>query len=159
MCALYISVILTAIIFMFSHQASALNINVKAKVVMPSCTVNNGNIIEVDFGDSVAIPFINGVNYRAAVPYTIQCNASAPNVLKLQIEGSGATFNTDALQTSENGLGIIFFRDGQPLAINTKFDVNYTALPTFEAAPIKASGARLNAGTFTAGATLTIYYN
>lgn len=154
-----LSAILVGISLMFSHQASALDIIVNAKVVVPPCTVNNGNVIEVDFGDSVVIPLINGANYRTTIPYSIQCDASAPNALKLQIEGNGATFNSDALQTSEKGLGIIFFQDGQSLAINRKLNVSYTSLPIFEAAPIKEKNEKLNAGEFTAAATLAIYYN
>lgn len=156
---IYLSSVLTAITLMFSQQANALDITVQAKVVVPPCVVNDGNIIHVDFGDSVVIPSINGVNYRATIPYTIKCDASAPNALKLQIKGSSTTFNADALQTSEKGLGIIFFQDGQPLAINSKLDVSYNALPTFEAAPVKESGVKLVAGAFTAAATLAIYYN
>lgn len=143
----------------FSCHTYALEITVKAQVVTPPCIVNNNNIIDVDFGDAVYISKIDGQNYRIPVPYTIQCDASAPNALKLQIKGSGASFNSDALQTSQNELGVIFFQNGQPLALNSKIDVSYLALPAFEAAPIKAAGAQLTTGDFTAGATLAIYYN
>lgn len=155
----FLCVLFLMINLMLSYQAQALNITVTAKVVVPPCVVNNGNVISVDFGDAILIPQINGQNYRTTIPYTIQCDVSAPDALKLQIRGSGATFNSDALETSQSGLGIVFYQDGQPLALNDKLDVSYSALPTFEAAPVKEMGTKLLGGAFTAGATLAIYYN
>lgn len=156
---IYLSAILTTLSLFFSHQANALDINVTAKVLVPPCIVNNGNAVSVDFGNAVIIPKIDGQNYKTTIPYTIQCDTSAPDALKLQIRGGGTTFDADALQTSQNGLGIIFYQNGQPLALNKKIDVSYLALPVFEASPIKQAGAKLVGGAFTAGATLAIYYD
>ncbi len=41
----------------------------------PPCTIDAGNTIEVDFGD-VGVKRVDGVKYRKAVPYTINCGAA-----------------------------------------------------------------------------------
>ena len=156
--AIFQSIIFTLINFLAIFHANALDITVTAKIVMPPCVVNNGNVIDIDFGDSVIIPDIDGQNYRTTIPYTIQCDATVPNTIKLHVEGVGTSFNTDALQTSQTGLGLIFFQNGTPLSLNTPINVNRAALPTIEVAPIKQVGVKLVGGVFTAGATLKITY-
>ncbi|AUG06096.1 fimbrial protein [Pseudomonas sp. S09G 359] len=124
----------------------------------PPCTIDSGRNIEVDFGD-VGTKRVDGVKYRRAVGYTINCGTSPlPWLLKLSINGTATTFDGAALQTSAPDLGIQLLQNNVPFLLNTPLDITITAPPTLEVVPVKRPGAVLAPARFTAVATLLAEY-
>ncbi|ALX93548.1 hypothetical protein AV650_08220 [Serratia fonticola] len=68
------------------------------------CTINNGDPIEVDFGDNLVIRNLDGVRYRKPVPYQIDCSAAGS--VRMSIQGTATRFDGAAIQSSIAGLGI-----------------------------------------------------
>lgn len=132
-------------------------VTVKVEVVAPPpCTVNDNRPIEVEFGD-VMTTRVDGVNYRMPVNYTLSCDASANNAMKLQVQGTSA-FDGQALQTSVAGLGIRLQHGTTTLAVNDWLNFSYPDQPELWATPIMQAGVTLPAGEFTAGASLRVDY-
>lgn len=124
----------------------------------PPCTIDSGRNIEVDFGD-VGTKRVDGVKYRRAVGYTINCGTSPlPWLLKLSINGTATTFDGAALQTTAPDLGIRLLQNNVPFLLNTPLDITITAPPTLEVVPVKRPGAVLAPARFTAVATLLAEY-
>ncbi len=124
----------------------------------PPCTIDSGRNIEVDFGD-VGTKRVDGVKYRRAVGYTINCGTSPlPWLLKLSINGTATTFDGSALQTTAPDLGIRLLQNNVPFLLNTPLDITITAPPTLEVVPVKRPGAVLAPARFTAVATLLAEY-
>ncbi|HIE1061104.1 TPA: fimbrial protein [Serratia marcescens] len=125
----------------------------------PPCSVNNDRAIEVDFGD-VMTTRIDGTAYQMPVAYTLSCTAGVPNTMKLQVQGTGASFDSKVLKTNKTGLGVKLQQgtNKSALAINTWLNFTYPNKPALWAVPVKQSGATLNGGEFTATATLRVDY-
>ncbi|HGM5966642.1 TPA: fimbrial protein [Serratia marcescens] len=138
---------------------SATNITVSVTVLAPLPCVFDGNKpIEVNFGDEVLTTRIDGSNYRMPVVYLLTCSGQGKNAMKLQIAGSGASFNSQLLQTNVNGLGIALLRNGTRIPLNSWQNFTYPSLPTLEAVPVRQAGVELPAGEFNASATLRADY-
>lgn len=132
-------------------------VTVKVEVVAPpQCIVNDNRPIEVEFGD-VMTTRIDGVNYRVPVNYTLSCDVSANNSMKMQVQGTAA-FDGQALQTSVDGLGIRLQNGTSTLAVNDWLNFNYQDQPELWATPVMQAGVALPAGEFTAGASLRVDY-
>jgi type 1 fimbria pilin len=140
-----------------SAQAQTL-IVVNVTVLASSCNINGGRSINVDFGDDVVTTQIDGKNYRQQVVYSLTCSGLSNNSLKLQIQGSTASFDNQLLQTSNDGLGIAIFSDNQRLSVNQWLSFTYPNIPVLEVIPMKLPGAKLKGGAFTAGATMKVDY-
>lgn len=120
----------------------------------PPCTINSGNIIEVDFKD-VGVSKVNGVNYLKPVNYTITCSAGTlPWEMLLTVRGVATSFESSAIQSSVADLGIQILQNGEPLALNTLLLINPTTPPVLEAVPTKRPGVLLGPGEFSSSATL-----
>ncbi|RZF11029.1 hypothetical protein B7L32_23015 [Serratia marcescens] len=125
----------------------------------PPCEINNGNLIDVDFGSKVGIGQVNGVNYKQGVAYTITCAPGAPAwSLGLSFNGTETAFDSAAVQTDKNGLGIRLLHNGIPFTMNTRLPINAGALPILEAVPVKDPAVMLTDGAFEATATLLADY-
>lgn len=127
----------------------------------PGCTVSDkGGRINVRFAQNIAVNRIDGERYRQAVPYQIECpGASDHNIawhMRLTLKGTPASFDTTALKTSENDLGIKVLLGGTALAPNEprEIDVRASTPPLLEAVPVKLTGATLPSTEFTASALL-----
>ncbi|KGE64410.1 MULTISPECIES: fimbrial protein [Pseudomonas] len=124
----------------------------------PPCTIDAGNTIEVDFGD-VGVKRVDGVKYRKAVPYTINCGAATlPWALKLSVNGTPTAFDGAAVQTNVPALGIRLFQNNVPFPLNTPMDIVLSSPPRLEVVPIKQPGATLPPAPFSAVATLLAEY-
>lgn len=130
-------------------------------LIIPSpCTINDGNQVDVDFGDRMGISKVDGVNYRQRLNYQITCDpalGSSP-ALTLSLTGGAAGFDNEALQTDKTGLGIRFYQNDTPLPPNSTLKINLSNPPILEAVPIKQAGATLTEGAFEAWATLRADY-
>ncbi len=120
------------------------------------CSINNDQLIEVDFGDGVIIRNINGVRYSKPVPYQIVC--SAPGTVRLSVNGTPTHFDGAAIQTDAPGLGIHLTQAGQPFTLNTPIAVDPSNPPTLLAVLVSDPVQPPSPGAFTAGATLLAEY-
>ena len=125
----------------------------------PPCSVNNGEIIEVNF-QRVGIGKVDGINYRQVVNYRIGCamGIGAPQVT-LAVSGNRTTFDQAAVKTTKEHLGIRLLYNGQPFILDKPILVDPKHLPLLEVVPVKEPGAgALIEGAFEATATLQAQY-
>nr|WP_181375134.1 fimbrial protein [Pectobacterium carotovorum]ALG88629.1 Putative minor fimbrial subunit StfF [Pectobacterium carotovorum] len=126
----------------------------------PLCTINDGNQVDVDFGDRMGINKVDGVNYRQRLNYQITCDKAAGGslALTLSLSGNVAEFDREALLTDKTSLGIRVYQDGTPFTPNSTVKINLGNPPRLEAVPIKQAGVTLTEGAFKAWATLRADY-
>ncbi|WP_411749728.1 fimbrial protein [Serratia marcescens] len=129
-------------------------------ITPPQCTINDGNRIDVDFGDRLGINKVDGVNYRQPVNYQVSCdnNNSTGFSLMLSLSGTPTDFDADALQTSKAGLGVRMYQNNKPFTPNTELVITQNNPPALEVVPVKKMGAVLDKGSFEAWATLKAEY-
>lgn len=145
-------------------QAVAANfgqVTVKVKVAGPTCHINRGNPINVDFGSSIIINQLDGVQYRQPLSFTLECSRLTSNTMRLRFSGSGAAFDTTLLATDKSGLGIRLLQgsgSGSSLALEDWFSFTYPSLPILQAVPVKQSGVSIDAGEFSGTATLVMEF-
>ncbi|PAA97323.1 fimbrial protein [Serratia fonticola] len=124
------------------------------------CTINNGDPIEVDFGDSVIIRNIDGVRYAKPIPYHIDCPTAGQ--VRLSIRGESGSFDVSTLQTSLPGLGLrIKLSNGTSFPVGSGAfytGINVQSPPQLTAVPIVNPAQPPVPGAFTARATLLAEY-
>lgn len=158
---------LSLLSLLFSLPAQSVEVNFTGTLIdNPPCTVNNAEAIDVPFGE-VGITKIDGVNYAQSFTLTLNCEASlgGETALYLEYDGMSANdFDKDALQASREGLGIRLYRSsGSALfPINSGYAMTMTGGGSTSlglyAVPVKAAGANLLEGDFTATATFELQY-
>ncbi|HDG9775440.1 TPA: fimbrial protein [Raoultella planticola] len=137
---------------------STATITVKVAVVAPPpCVINGDQPIEVDFGE-VLTTRVDGYNYMREVPYSVQCTGATSNDMVLQIQGMGAGFGINVLDTNKDNLGIALLNNGSPQRLNSDIKFTYPHLPVLKVVPIKSPNSTLKAGAFSAGATMKVGY-
>ncbi|MFO3759107.1 fimbrial protein [Klebsiella aerogenes] len=126
----------------------------------PPCSINDNNLIEVDFGERVGIKKVDGVNYRQPLNYQIKCDGSGNLnwTLSLSLNGSVSAFDINALQTNKANLGIRIYLDDKPLAPGSSVSIDVANPPRLEAVPVKKMGTVLTEGEFESWATLRAEY-
>lgn len=126
----------------------------------PPCTINDGNRVDVNFGERVGINKVDGVNYRQPVNYQITCGKSAGRswALMLSLNGNAAGFDKEALLTDKSTLGIRVYQNDKPFTPNSTLKIDPGSPPRLEAVPVKQVGATLTEGAFEAWATLRADY-
>jgi type 1 fimbria pilin len=139
-------------------STSASNINVSVEILAPSCTINNGDIIEVDFGDELLSTRLDGINYSKDITANFQCNSATPEEIYLKIEGDEWVKDGHFLKTSKVDLAIQFRVNSTHQPINKRITIDPSKPFTLQVAPIFIGEKRLSAGSFTATGTLAIYY-
>ncbi|MDH0731316.1 pilus assembly protein [Pseudomonas sichuanensis] len=127
----------------------------------PGCAVSDkGGRINVRFAQNIAVNRIDGERYRQTIPYQIDCpDASNTKITwhtRLTLKGTDAPFDTTALKTSVDDLGIKVLLGGTALIPNEprEIDVGPSTPPVLEAVPVKRAGAALPSTEFTASALL-----
>lgn len=126
----------------------------------PPCTINDGERIDVDFGDRVGIKKVDGVNYRQMLNYQIKCDHgnSGNWALTLSLSGNTTDFDKNALKTSKSNLGIRVYQNDKPFMPGTVLSIDLANQPRLEAVPVKKEGSTLTEGAFEAWATLRADY-
>ncbi|WON76480.1 fimbrial protein [Serratia sp. UGAL515B_01] len=139
---------------------------IHGSVTVPqSCTVNAGQVINIDFGD-IDSSLLRRKGQAGAtekrVEAKIRCN-NISNGVKIQLSFKGTNDRNDysALETSNRDIGIRV-KDFNHLTVTPNRDrlpvifdyPNQTGISTFFLAPINTSGRKPNAGRFDATATL-----
>lgn len=135
-------------------------LTVTVTITSAPCEINNNQVIDVDFGNSVLTTEVAKGTYEKAINYTLDCsNADSSKILKMRIEGTGATFDSTVLQTSVPALGIKLKANGNvfPLGSDLAFS-SMASKPALTALLVQQSGSRLPTGDFSAGATMTVSY-
>ncbi|CRY55655.1 minor pili exported protein [Yersinia intermedia] len=125
----------------------------------PSCSINNGGNIDVDFGDRVGVKKVDGVNYLQPLNYQITCDSSASvGMMTLEIVGFPADYDSAAVVTGVTDLAIQIKQDGVPFELNKPILISQFNPPQLEAVPVKRLGATLREGPFEATATLRVVH-
>lgn len=124
----------------------------------PACTIEGGDLIDVNFGEQVGINKVDGKNYRRGFPHKITCEGTGNWALTLSLKGERADFDDHALATDRTDLGIRVYQNDKPFTPNSTLNIDISAPPTLEAVPVKNIGATLTKGTFEAWATLQADY-
>lgn len=124
----------------------------------PSCTLNNNEVIEVQFG-TVGIRQADGRQVVKPLNYNLKCSGSdGGKSLKMQLAGTQG-FAADVLATSIDGLGVRFYRNGEAVTLK-----EWCSLPkpasglVLTASPIADPQAKPAAGDFQASATLLVAF-
>lgn len=149
-------------------SAQAVPVNFQGALVetLP-CTVNDGQLIEVDFGDGIVIRSIDGVRYSQSVYLQIYCPSSLLALQKttISINGTPTSFDSAAIQTDITGLGVHLNLSGQPLPLNSRREVMLSSDPNLPpepvllmVVPVVDPGSPPVPGAFTARATLLAEY-
>jgi type 1 fimbria pilin len=125
-------------------------------VLPPPCTVNNDKPIDIEFGD-VRTDLIDGETYGSQpVPVSISCQSNPSSQLQLKMEGVASPLKDSVLATSVNGLGIRMLCNGNDFALNSPVNVNKGDSFVITAVPYTRDSKALEAGEFTAVATLVV---
>lgn len=121
------------------------------------CIIQGNNTINVPFGD-VQTTRIDGTYKTVDIVYGLNCSNASTNALRMRIHGNEAGFDGALAVPSHPNLGIAFKRDDIAVGVNQWFDFNAQKPPVLQAVPVKRQGGTLQAGTFSAGATLVVDY-
>lgn len=135
-------------------------LTVKVTIIAAPCEINSGKLIDVDFGDEIAVTDVAAGLVEKEINYDLNCsNMDTAKSLKMEIDGDGADFNADVLKTSITDLGVKIEANGADYHLNTalNFD-NADSKPALKAVLVQKPGARLQTGEFTAGATMKVDY-
>ncbi|UTJ49466.1 fimbrial protein [Atlantibacter subterranea] len=127
-------------------------------ITLPVCNLNNGNQINIDFGNGIAVTDVASGTIEKTVDYSLSCTYDNYG-LKMKIIGNGASFNNNLLKTDIAELGITFKADGADYPLNSDFNfATAAAKPVLKAVLTQQAGARLPTGTFSASATMRVEY-
>lgn len=152
---------LSVVMFFYALKAVAntATVQVRVTVIAPlSCVINGNQALLVDFGSDLVTTRVDGSRYIKTLDYTLECKNNSSNAIKMKFQGNATTFNSSALKTEQNDLGIELRANEQPLPINSWLNFTYPNKPLLQAVPVKRTGGILKAGTFSASATLMVAY-
>ncbi len=143
-------------------QGAQANVNLTIRAVIiapPPCVINGGSTLNVPFGNNLHTTRIDGVTYRRDVPYTVSCSPPVySNAMTLELQGTGASFDSGVLSTRKTDLGVKLFVNGADWPLNTPVRFTHPNFPAVQAVPVKRAGSTLTGGTLDASATLVIEY-
>ncbi|MBH1931207.1 fimbrial protein [Serratia rubidaea] len=122
------------------------------------CEINNGGKVDVDFKE-VGVNKVNGVNYEKTMDYKITCGPNATGRdMTLTLIGLQTDYDSAAVKTTVQNLGIRVLQNGTPLTLNKAININPADPPKLTAVPVKKPGTVLEKGDFSATATLQAKY-
>ncbi|EAN8675976.1 fimbrial protein [Salmonella enterica] len=154
-------------------EAVDIAVRVSGNIVIPPCTINKGQPVEIDFGN-IPINEISDLQYRRKKTVSVVCSYYQ-GIPYVKITGSQLnSAGNNVLSTNISNFGIALYQgDGVsvPLRLgNGDNSVGYpvtaglsgTGMPvgefTFTAVPYKVGGGELSVGAFSAGANISITY-
>ncbi|EKP0260218.1 fimbrial protein [Aeromonas sobria] len=126
---------------------------VKAEFEVAPCIINQGQPVDVDFGD-VPIDELGDPTLEQVVGLSVQCSEAKP--LEWKIEGVPDQQDPTQLASSLTDVGFLFSVAGQAVSINTYFPWD----PTSSELRVRptATGVAPGFGGGTATATLLVRY-
>lgn len=124
-----------------------------------SCTVNNDQRIDIDFGSRLGISQIDGTNYRQNINYQITCASgiTTPDMM-MTITATSMTGDATAIQSDKSNLGIRLLQNGTPIVLNQALTFFAANPPILEAVPVTNDKTLLTEGVFTALAAIQVEY-
>ncbi|WP_078062102.1 fimbrial protein [Serratia marcescens] len=147
------------VIFPFTTLAYDIPINISGQITIPACVVNNGEVIDVNFGNDLLTTRVKDGFYSKSVKYSFKCFGSPSNNLRMKITGEPSSFDTRLLKTSNANLGILLSKELSPFPLNQWVYFPYqNDAPLLQAALVSLSGETLSPGAFNGTATLMIDY-
>ncbi|MES3576149.1 fimbrial protein [Enterobacter cloacae] len=125
----------------------------------PPCLINNGDVVDVDFGNDIGVNTVDGKNYLQPINYKITCESGLVNSnVTLTFNAIATTFDHAAVQTSLEGLGIRILIDGTPIEFDKAMVIDPTNPPVLQAVPVNDPEIVLHEGEFNASAMLSAEY-
>lgn len=124
----------------------------------PVCKINNDVASpDIDFGSDVRTDLIDGKAYHAKeLPVKVTCDHKPGGTIQFSVTGTPSDFDSGALKTSIDGLGIKIYNGTDAMDINSWGDINYDEPLNLIAVPIKSKLVNLPGGDFSATATLVM---
>lgn len=128
-------------------------------VGVTQCTINSGNPVEVHFG-KVGIAKIDAGGYVQDIRYTLDCGSvSGNNTVTLMIMATPALWDTQAMTSSVEGLGVHILIDDRPVELNTEIKIDDPAAPPkLRAQLLKDPAVILTGQPFTVAGTMVVEY-
>lgn len=124
-------------------------------VAPPPCQINNDKPTDVAF-DDVVIQLVDGAHFVRTVPVQITCPGTFTGELDFMVKADAASFNSDAIATSNENLALQLIRNGSKMPINSWHAISWRQPIALQVVPIKNAAKSLSAGKFTANATMLI---
>lgn len=129
-------------------------------VTSGGCAINDGNPIEIDFGNVIQKQLSSTINTRNVsryIPY--KCRSTSVNMgIKLSLVADQPSFSSSLIKTSNNALGIKVMREGdQLIPYNNTIRSTLTqgmGGDNFTFSLLKQDGSTPKTGIFTGSATL-----
>lgn len=133
-----------------------------AQIYEPTCKVNNGKTVSVDFGSN-RLQDVNGGNIRKDVEFSIDCpGAEEQQNLSLTLDAIPAVWDLSKIQTSSPGLAISLNLKGSGVSIpvNQPQQVTWGNLKTWQLEAVLHSHPVIipTEGAFNASATIWVRY-
>lgn len=148
-----------------NYNSMPLTVGYTAGQVIPvavTCSINNGQAINVDFGDLESSSLKStgpASTIKKDVTLNYSCSSSLTQDIEITLVGNTASFESTALNSSIADVGVVMMQNGTPIKpygyFNSKL-VNGVGSDTVTFAPIIRSGATNVQGNFTASATLVM---
>ena len=151
------AILLCSIPSVASAYSGFLNVKIHGEVLSRPCTINNGNLITIDFKDVVEKDIDKGI-YIKPIDYSLSCRGVLNPAMKMSIVGIGSSFNNELLRTNFNDLAIEFKYDTSRFALKNKIRYFYKDPPKIYAVLVKKSSSKIPGGEFIANATLKVEY-
>ena len=119
--ALFMTAALLNVTAASGQDSSMAKVTIKLSIVKNTCRINGDRAIKAEFGE---VP-VNKLNLATAnVPITIACDDKPQGTLSMELKGTESAFDTHALQTDRQGLGITFTSaKSESVDLNTFYDV------------------------------------
>lgn len=154
-----IMLFLLSIAFPSSAKDNETKVLIKGNLLTPPpCKVNDGNMIEVNFG-TVPTKTIQGYDQKREINYQISCEENLNNwSMYLWIDGNKSSFDNNGLRTNINNLAIKFMMGSEIINLNKKYAVNLANPEKIWAVLVKQTNTDLAPGDFVSGGTLYVEY-
>ncbi|MGG4610151.1 fimbrial protein [Providencia sp. Me31A] len=149
--------------------SNAVDININGRLIVnPPCELTSttgSNSIGIEFDDIVIRNMstnTSGRAYRKSVPYKLVCDAPDSTGVAVYLSSpQGASFDNRLVSTTNPNVGIMFLNNnGLVTRIGNYAGMNAGEQTEMEVVPIRnnAEGVIVEAGDFSATATLTVVY-
>ncbi|MBK0033473.1 fimbrial protein [Erwinia sp. S43] len=141
----------------YAVDTGMMTVNFRGRVVDKNpCTINNDEQIIVPFGN-ISKKDADGVTIKKNLNVSVKCTGlSSGDGLRMKIVGTSDTYDY-ILDTNMKGMGIVFYKNGSRVDINTWFNLPNPADSLILAASPNIIGENISTGgDFNASATLLI---
>lgn len=135
-----------------THAAMDATVQMQGRVLKPTCSLNNGNTLDVDFGPvNIESP------QSKPIALNMSCQGGSDKPINFVIRALPSTASTTAT-TNMPGLDIRFSVNST-LNTNTSYSLTPNVLKALRATPVIQPGYDLKGGSFKVTVTLSAEYN